>query len=237
MTIALRPRSAIEIIDVAVEVVRTHFVALFTLAAAMLVPAVAIELAGAIDPRADIWDVLHNISSAILDTIASGAIIAYVGSRLLGEGLSTADSLRTALRRFWPLFVASIVYGVMVLLGILLLVVPGILLAATYFAMPAVIGMEDRGVATALSRSSALTKDSVGRVVGIFGTAWVVYLVALFGVELIADGLFTPELRILVTGVVQAALHPFLATLTTLLYFDLRVRREGLDVAAMLAAG
>jgi hypothetical protein len=235
--IALRPRSAIEIIDVAVEVVRGHFVALFTLAAAMLVPAVALELVATTQAQRELWDVLNTFVGAILDTLASGAIIAYVASHTTGPPLSTAGALRAALERFWQLFAGSIVYGLMVLVGLVLLIVPGILLAARYFAIPAVIMIEGAGVPAAMSRSVKLTDGSTGRTIAIFGTAWVVYLVAMFAVQVAAEGLFSGRTQVLVTGVVQAALHPFLATLTTLLYFDLRVRREGFDVAAMLGSG
>ena len=241
--IPLRPRSAVEIIDAAVDVVRGHFLALFTLAAAMSLPAVALELFAVENPGADALDYLHTFLGALLDTLASGAIIAYVGTRVSGTPLSTADALRVALRNFGRLFVGSIAYGLLIILGFLLFIVPGILLAARYFATPAVIMMEDAPVGTALTRSSTLTTDATGRVVGIFGTAWVVYLVAMFGVALLGQGLFrtsalfSPQLQVLFTGVAQAALQPFLATLTTLLYFDLRVRREGFDLAAMLAKG
>ena len=240
--IPLRPRSAIEIIDAAVDVVRRHFLALFTLAAAMSLPAVALELLAVENPGADAFDFLHTLVSALLDTIASGAIIAYVGTRVSGTPLSTADALRAALRNFGRLFVGSIAYGLLVILGLLLFIVPGILFAARFFATPAVIMMENAEVGRALTRSNTLTTGATGRVVGIFGTAWVVYLLTLFGVALLSQGLFrtalfSPQLEVLFTGVAQAALQPFLATLTTLLYFDLRVRGEGFDVAAMRANG
>lgn len=234
--IALRPRSAIEIIDVSVEFVRRHFAALFTLAAAMLVPAIAFELVAtaSADP---VWGSLYTLAGLVLDTIASGAVVAFVAGRIIGPERSTADALRAALARFGRLVAASIVYGLLVLAGLVFFVVPGILLAARYFAMQAAIVVEDRGVGESMTRSSELTRGSLARTIGIFGTAWVVYLVAMFGIQLIAEGLFNPQAQVLATGVVQAALHPFLATLTTLLYFDLRVRREGLDMAAMLASG
>ena len=241
--IPLRPRSAIEIIDAAIDVVRGHFLALFTLAAAISLPAVALQLFAVETRGADALDYLHTLVGALLDTIATGAIIAYVGTRVSGTPLSTADALRAGLRNFGRLLVGSIAYGVLVVLGLLLFIVPGILLAARYFATPAVIVMENTEVGTALTRSSILTTGATGRVVGILGTAWVVYLVILFGITLLSQALFmtpalfSPQLFVLFTGVAQAALQPFLATLTTLLYFDLRVRREGFDLAAMLANG
>lgn len=235
--IPLRPRSSLEVIDVAVEVVRRHFLALFALAAAMTLPAVVLQLLATVDPQPDALDYLHTLVGAVLDTLASGAIIAYVGTRISGTPLSTADALRAALRNFGRLFVGSIAYGLLVILGVLLFIIPGLLLAARYFATPVVIMMEGAPVGTALTRSSTLTQAATGRVLGIFGTAWVVYLVAMFGVALLAEALFSPQLQVLVAGVAQAALQPFLATLMTLLYFDLRVRREGFDLAAMLANG
>ena len=233
----LRPRSAIEIIDAAVEVVRGHFGALFTLAAAVSIPAVTLQLLATRHPRRIELAYLQTFVGAALDTLASGAVVAYVGTRVFGTPLSIADALRAALRNFGRLFIGSVAYGLMVIVGFVLLVVPGILLAARYFAIPAVIMMENAAVGTALTRSGRLTEHAAGRVIAIFGTAWVVYLVVMFGVALVAEGLFSPQLQVLVSGVAQAVLEPFLATLTTLLYFDLRVRREGFDVAAMLARG
>jgi hypothetical protein len=127
---------------------------------------------------------------------------------------------------------------------------------------PAAVVLERVSPAAAIGRSWRLTRGSFWRVFGIWIVAYLVILVASLAIEvpfrLIADLLtgtggfsFTaPPASVsgakLVTSILIAAVgglvaatvtRPIIAGVAALLYIDLRMRREGLDIALQTAAG
>jgi len=122
-------------------------------------------------------------------------------------------------------------------------------------AVPALV-LEEAGVGRAIGRSWSLVRGSFWRVFGILLLTAVIagftaaIISAPFG--LIGGGLafFSPDpaalaglsplqlvLNALGTIVANTIVYPFTAAVTALLYIDLRMRREGLDVELARAAG
>jgi hypothetical protein len=64
-----------------------------------------------------------------------------------------------AWRRFWPLLGASILYGLGVVIGLVLLIVPGLIAAARWSLMAPLIVLEGQGVLEARRRSSELVRE------------------------------------------------------------------------------
>ena len=141
--------------------------------------------------------------------------------------------------------VILLVFGV--LFGVIASI--GLYLGFWAVAAPALL-LENRGVFAALARSYRLVRGSFWRVLGIGILTAVVasFLREAFSVpfsvigSLVTSGqdphAFTPGLiRLLITdiGVVAAGavVYPFTAGVSALLYLDLRMRREGLDVDVM----
>jgi hypothetical protein len=144
--------------------------------------------------------------------------------------------------------------GVLVVVGGLLpaAVVSLWLFAKLGLAAPALL-LEDRGPADALRRSWGLTRGSFWRVLGVLVLAALIQgigagivatpfsIVAAILSTVLGGGADTPYpgfganlVQLLVAGVGTtiggAIFYPFTAAVTTLLYLDLRMRREGLDV-------
>lgn len=140
---------------------------------------------------------------------------------------------------------------ILVLLGMLpAIVIVLVLFARLGLAAPSLL-LEDRGPAAAITRSWQLTRGSFWRVLGVLLLASVIQgigaavittpFAAIAGVltaftsggDLYA-GFWSNVGQLLVSGVGEiiagAVFYPFTAAVTTLLYLDLRMRREGLDV-------
>ena len=137
-------------------------------------------------------------------------------------------------RRFGTVLAVSFVYGFAVGIGVVFLIVPGIWLATTYFAAMAVAMVEGSNRAVSFDRSAALTQGSKWRIIGVFLVAYLVYFLITIVVAGIAVAVSGPLLGTLLTVLVMACTYPFIGTLTTLLYFDLRIRREGFDLDMMM---
>jgi hypothetical protein len=101
---------------------------------------------------------------------------------------------------------------------------------------PAVM-LEDAGVLQALRRSRELSRGSARRILGLlallFGIGFV--LTIMVG-EVVAAVFDNRTLANAIGGFVVVPLYPPAAAVLTLLYYDLRIRREGYDIE-MMAAG
>ena len=112
-----------------------------------------------------------------------------------------------------------------------------LLLWSRYVNLGAVVMLEDRGPLAARRRSTELVKGSLARTAGVVLVAGVIYFVALLTLWALA-ALLTREAQLssTIAGALVVALYPFLGALLTVLYFDLRIRREGYDLELMSRA-
>ncbi|ERH15745.1 hypothetical protein HMPREF1549_03002 [Actinomyces johnsonii F0510] len=144
-----------------------------------------------------------------------------------------------------------------VLLTILLILVLALVLGLAVFALtcklslaPAALILENIGVFEGISRSWALTRGYFWRVVGIRLLSIIIIGVASqaasFALSSITNGIMLAApntmiaimtISILVNSLIQAAIMPFDASVVALMYTDLRMRSEGLDVELRRAAG
>lgn len=101
------------------------------------------------------------------------------------------------------------------------------------FAVAAAVLLERSGPASALGRSWRLSKDCVAHIFFSLGLAWLLYFV----IALIATTIGAMVLSTSLTGILSAILiipiYPLLAVVSTLLYYDLRIRKEGFDLEMM----
>ena len=133
----------------------------------------------------------------------------------------------------WPRLLAIIVLefivGILVGVGLIFLIIPGIIIALVLaVSLPALV-VEDRGIFDSMSRSAELTRDNRMRIlaVGILVVliAWgVVALTVLLSMMVWWIG----ALAGLILGIL---LYPYLSMLTTVLYFRLVELQEGGVVA------
>jgi uncharacterized membrane protein len=173
-------------------------------------------------------------------TIATAACFKAVADAYLGESPRWRTSLGFAVRRLHSIVWVTLLGAVLTLLGFVLLVVPGIWLWAAFaVAVPALLteGVKGR---RALGRSRRLVR---GRWWPVFGILILGYLLTGIVIGVITGLLETT----LLTDVAKSAAAvvaldavantiattlttPFVAALVTVIYFDLRVRKEGFDL-------
>jgi hypothetical protein len=232
-----RPRSATEIIDASFRFYRAHFGDLLVVSALLLVPPM---LVGALSPA---WlERAIQVASNWIYLICEGAIAVLVAAALeQNEALSAGEVLRRLGARAGSVIAVSILSGLMIMLGLVLFIVPGVIAAAwTMVALP-VVAIEGRTSGEAISRSRALAKGQMLHVLGTMLLVWVIVLALVIGCA-IAFGLVLglvgiPErLREMIGALVMVPLFPLIGVATTMLYYDLRVRNEGADVSALIDA-
>jgi hypothetical protein len=169
-----------------------------------------------------------------------------IADAYLGEQVGWRSSLRFALRRLPAIVWMTILAGILTVLGFLALIVPGVYLYVAFTVAVPVLLVEGVGPWRALGRSRRLVR---GRWWGTLGVSIVgsllVSVVSLAISGLLVGVAFANPSRNTVTGFVLNTLAatlgsmiatPAAAAFVTVLYIDLRVRKEGFDLL-LLARG
>jgi hypothetical protein len=185
----------------------------------------------------------------VLQPIGSAAILHIIMEEYQGHRVGIGAAFSYALSRFLPLLGASLVVGLIVFVGIMLCCVPGIYFMIVYAFVAQVVVLERLGVGEALGRSSGLVNGYWWRVFGVLfligfinaviqGTVGGVLGVVMPAQEVI-PGPNGMELKLnplnhvvvtLVTQLVNIVFATYTAVCATLLYLDLRIRKEGYDL-------
>ncbi|MBI3456358.1 MAG: hypothetical protein HY002_11290 [Candidatus Rokubacteria bacterium] len=119
---------------------------------------------------------LVTLIGGILTLVASGVTIVMARDALARREPSMGEALGTVMDRLADVLVASILVMVIVGIGMVLLVIPGIVAAIfLMFALPAVL-LDGTGAVDALKRSTTLVKDNLGPVVGLI-VGWIVAVI------------------------------------------------------------
>lgn len=266
--IPLRPLGLSEILDGAFAVVRRH--AKVTLAASALIVIVGQLLTLIVGLRGGLEGALNpgglnpfqsgaitgQVSSVIISATTSGVLTGVMAIIVSDTVLGRPPTFGTVWARTRPrlpaLLGVAAVAGVAPLIGLLLLVIPGVFLWAALALAPPALTLERLPVGGALQRSRRLVAGSWWRVFGIralavaIGTALgaVLALPAALVGGLVAGGTGDDTtlpvgalVIIAVVGVVASVFtQPFVAAVVVLLYIDRRMRAEGLDVTLVQAA-
>ena len=167
----------------------------------------------------------------VLYVLAGGATVCAVAQQYLQGTVEPGYCYRRAWFKVVSLGVANVVFA-LALLGAIVTIV-GIplffYLLVVWFFFVECIMVERTGPMAALWRSRELVKGSYWRVFGI-GATYTVLLVALGLGTLVLAGVFaafSAFLSSLVAAVLSALVGPFFSIGRTLVYLDLRIRKEG----------
>jgi hypothetical protein len=178
--------------------------------------------------------------------LATGALFKLLIDHYLGRDTPWRESFGYAWSRFRSLLWLSIITVVFVAIGFVLLVIPGIwLLVAISVAIPALM-YEGVGGFAAMKRSISLVDKRWWATLLRLLVTFLLYAVATFIIGLLSTALMRALNVTNVTmfeflnGVLRAVeyilLTPFTAAVVTVIYVDLRVRKEALDIE-LLAQG
>ncbi len=126
------------------------------------------------------------------------------------------------------LFVASMLYWVLFVIGMAIFIVPGLLFFLYFLLFPSIIVMERKSIFAALKRSARLVRGSLLRVATIYAIflgaqAFAIMMIAI--VELSGSFLLTA----FSVAIAHIIILPFQASVLNVLYFDLRAEKEAFD--------
>ncbi|HEX3928754.1 MAG TPA: hypothetical protein VHW65_12235 [Gemmatimonadales bacterium] len=240
----LRPLSVGEVLDVAFGLYRAKFAPLVVIAVVCRVLPemfnIYLQLTGPLFAHLVLL-LLLGLLSVVLAAIAVGASTYLVADAYLDRDLSAGDALRKAMGIAGRLMVVGMLFSLGVGLGFILFIIPGFfLLSGLVLSTPiAVLEPDVRTVGT-LDRSWQLTRGHRGKVFLTMLVAMALIIVpsvAAFAVGLFAGMMLSLTTRLIVSavvsGVVGVFVTPYIYVVLTVLYYDLRVRKEGFDLEVL----
>ena len=152
-----------------------------------------------------------------------------------GRPFNMGEAFARAFARFSPLLGLAIAWGFAVILGMILLIVPGLmLLASFYVSLPACV-VEGLGPLQSMSRSAALTKGHRWKVFGIYVLIVIVSSIIGSVIRLAFAGM-TGLIGAIFAGLIWNALFAaYHSVVVAVMYHDLRVLKEGIDIERIAA--
>jgi hypothetical protein len=191
----------------------------------------------------EVWAVvagflLLTFLTYVASQLATAAAFKIIGGSYLDEEVDWRDSLRFAFSRLRSLVWLSILIGLGIVLGTLACIVPGVYLYAAWsVAVPALV-LEDLRGRAALRRSRRLVEGRWWPVFAVVVLSAILTAIvsgalggALGGFLAMGDSDAVAAVADAVAQAVASMLTtPFAAAVATVLYFDLRVRKEGFDL-------
>jgi hypothetical protein len=175
----------------------------------------------------------HSVSGAVAPVLGFVAFVATTAGPLLVQGalveiVRNVHEGRAAEKigvlfaisgeRFWRLLGASIIYVCGVLIGLVLLIVPGVLTAARWCLLAPLVMLEGKTVGDSRFRSAELVKGHTGKVLVCVVLAYLIDASVVWGLLLSNVGFGTYTL---LTFVWSALTAPLQAHVLTVLYYRL----------------
>ncbi len=189
------------------------------------------------------WASLLSFAASIfILPFVAGAVSRIVSAAYLGERLTAGQALRAVASRWWAFIVAWILVHILEIVAGVFCVLPGLLVMALMVAVAPAIAIEGLGPIKGMRRSfrlvrprlfpvlgiallSGLVASTVGSVLGGVPSVLSIIVGLRWGWPLLAVGS-------ILSGLVST---PLISIVATLVYYDGRIRQEGLDLQIMAA--
>ncbi len=245
----LRPYSLGGLIDASFTTYRRRFGPMIAVALALgLIPIVvslvggcSTEMMGQTTCTSPIgW--LGNIAFQVATFVASAATIMIAAGAYVDFPSDWRQVTSIGLRRIVPIVVLTLLLVVTIIIGVFLLVFPGLFLAVSFAVAMSALMIEKSGPLASLGRSWRLVSGERWRIFGAFLVLIIVMIIALgivwgivFWVLSGVLGMSGAVAQHLAQQIVSLLAVPMSAAFGAALYLDLRVRKENLDADELVS--
>lgn len=176
--------------------------------------------------------------AVLISAVLQAAILRAAAQATIGDPVDVEASYRYGLKRLWSVILVSILVGLVVAVGFILLVIPGIIFLVFLSVSIPVLIVEGRRGTEAMGRSWNLVKGNFWHAFGVIVVA--ALIVGIISGIIGAIGGHNWAVRWIFTSIAQILTVPFASLVSVLLYLDLRARSESLSADTLrqeLAAG
>ena len=183
------------------------------------------------DPAAmGAWYALGMLISLIVSYVVMGTLVFGTVRELRGARAGLGECLLRGLSVFLPVLIVGILVTLLVAVGTLLLVIPGIVaIVMCAVAIPVAV-VERPGIWASVKRSVALTKGNRWRVFGLILIFYLGFAMIGYALDLAGVPTFTPDgsnFAVFVQFAWSAITTAIYAVFGAVIYHDLRIAKEG----------
>lgn len=235
-SLPLQARSTTELVDAAIQLYRRDPMKYMLLTAIAYAPWVLLQLLlfGGTDPSlmASSLGLLIYVGMFVGYGVMSAALARMAAAAYMGESVEVDDTIRQVMGRVPAVIGATLLKYLVVMVGMVLLVFPGLYLFTRYFATTQAVVLEGTGVRGAFARSTALSKGLKRHIFNTLALAWIIYFVISVAITMMGMA-FGETAMTIVSSLVTIVAYPVIGILEVVLYYDARVRQEGYDIEVM----
>ncbi len=246
----LRPLSLADLFDEAFSLYRNNFLMMVGIAGLAYIPFEILlrVLAGGVSQGTSSEEALRAVGALLWAALlfllfylfAEAALTKAIAERYLGHPTNIADAYGFVLKRFFPFLGTLILVALAYLVGFIAFFIGALIVSFWLALVIPVFVVEDRAYGNAMQRSRELAKGNWGRifllwlltgllnwVVGLAGGGLSLWIFGMnpIGVEAVLAG--TLE------GIFDAVALAIGLAAFVVLYFDIRVRKEGYDLEVL----
>ena len=200
-----------------------------------------------LDERPDLasWAPLAGgLVSLVTTYILQGALTRASVDDLSKKGVSIGAALGDGLRYFFPLFIVALLVGLGTLIGLILLVIPGLFLMVRWAVSAPAALIEREGPTHSIGRSAELTEGHRWAIFGLvllyvvfayaIGIGLGIALAAMGGLGSTAAGVMTKDMSGYIFAGATSGVESLMSLVATVgmasLYFELRRVKDGVGV-------
>jgi hypothetical protein len=233
-----RPRDLTAIFADALGVLFRHLGTFLALSAVVVVPVQLIvsgvgleQLTAGYDDSPSVVELVipAAVNFLVVTPLISAICIHALHSVAAGRSPGARGAIVEGFEAFAPIFFAIVLAAIGIVLG-LLLVVPGVYLFIRWYVVPQAVVIEGARGPAALVRSGELTRGRWWRTFGIFALAYLATLIPglllITPLAAVAESTDRAVWSLVGTIATETVTAPFLALVSTLLYYDLRARAQ-----------
>jgi hypothetical protein len=186
----------------------------------------------------------------VATVLLTGVITVVMGQAVLGHDITLSEAWTMVRPRAWQLLGLGLLVVLMVTIGLVFCLIPGIILAVYLSIASAALVLEKSTVGGAIGRSWRLVSGAFWRTFGALILMGIIYFVINLAIsvpfsipEFVAPSvdsatLTVDETRFVINNaiatigsvIVSTITMPFIAAVLSLIYIDRRMRTEGLDI-------
>lgn len=192
---------------------------------------------------------LVTLLGVVLTLWVVAALYAKENAIGVGEEMGNGAALQSALGCVISLIIMTLLFALAVGIGMVLLLIPGMILLVSLILATNLVVLEGKGPIAALSGSHRLVWGNWWRTVAILTVGFIIVIIIYFALAMIIGiavpltgiGSSDPFLFGLVTAfligaVINLLVTPYYVALLIAIYWDLKLRKEGGDLAARVGA-
>jgi hypothetical protein len=175
------------------------------------------------------------VLTIVLNVLCQAVVLYGAFQDMRGRPVNLTESLQVGFRRFFPIIGLAIVMYFLIMLGTMLLIVPGLILLTMWFVATPVCVVETLGPIKSMRRSSQLTKGHRWKIFGLILLVAVLGSVIIGGINLSLEAMAGPILSLIGGVLLNGVWGAFNAIAVVVTYHDLRVAKEGTNIEQIAA--